>query len=77
MNILLNKYYIVSKLVKTCKFKPKNPWMTTGLLNSCIKNNLMYKAVLKDSYSYEDYTIYRYKLTSTISTPKSVYLLIL
>ena len=51
MNILINKCLLVSKLVKICKVKPENPWMTTGLLNCCTKKNLMFKAVLKGSYS--------------------------
>ena len=49
------------KPVKTCKVKPKNPWMTTSLLNSSSKKNLMYKEVLKGSYSYEDNKVYRNK----------------
>ena len=47
--------------------------MTTGLLNSYTKENLMYMAVLKGSYSYEDYKIYYNKLTSTIRAAKSAY----
>ena len=59
MNILRNKYYLVSEPIKTCKVKPKNPWITTGLLNCYIKKKLMYKEVLKGSHSYEDFKVYR------------------
>ena len=45
--------------------------MTTGLLNSCAKENLMYKAVLNGSYSCEDYKIYRIKLTLRIRAATS------
>ena len=67
----------VPKVTNTKKSskKPKNPWITKGILRSIRKRNAFYKTSLKDpsQLNINKYKQYRNKLTSIIKTSKQMY----
>jgi hypothetical protein len=50
-----------------------NPWLTSGIINSCKQKNKLYKLVCQNKYPKDLYVTYRNKLTTVIRNSKLNY----
>jgi len=65
----------LTKINTKCKQKPRKPWMTAGLANSCRKKERLYKIFIKNpnDANRSNYTKYRNKLIKLLHKAENMY----